>query len=30
MYVVLIYETGAPDVLRFEEVERPEPGDGRA
>jgi NADPH:quinone reductase-like Zn-dependent oxidoreductase len=28
MRAVLIHETGSPDVLRFEEVERPEPGDG--
>jgi NADPH:quinone reductase-like Zn-dependent oxidoreductase len=28
MHAVLIHETGSPDVLSFEEVERPEPGDG--
>lgn len=28
MRAVLIHETGSPDVLRFEEAERPEPGDG--
>lgn len=28
MYAVLIHETGSPDVLRFEEAERPEPSDG--
>ena len=28
MHAVLIHETGGPDVLRFEEVERPEPGEG--
>jgi NADPH:quinone reductase-like Zn-dependent oxidoreductase len=28
MHAVLIHETGSPDVLRFEEAERPEPGDG--
>jgi NADPH:quinone reductase-like Zn-dependent oxidoreductase len=28
MHAVLIHETGGPDVLRYEEVERPEPGDG--
>jgi NADPH:quinone reductase-like Zn-dependent oxidoreductase len=28
MHAVLIRETGSPDVLRYEEVDRPEPGDG--
>lgn len=28
MRAVLIHETGGPDVLSFEETERPEPGDG--
>jgi NADPH:quinone reductase-like Zn-dependent oxidoreductase len=28
MRAVLIHETGSPDVLSLEEVERPEPGDG--
>ena len=28
MRAVLIHETGGPDVLRLEETERPEPGDG--
>jgi NADPH:quinone reductase-like Zn-dependent oxidoreductase len=28
MHAVLIHETGGPDVLRFEEVERPAPGEG--
>ncbi len=28
MHAVVIHETGSPDVLRYEEVERPEPGDG--
>src|SRR5258708_38274006 len=28
MQAVVIHETGAPDVLRLEEIERPEPGDG--
>jgi NADPH:quinone reductase-like Zn-dependent oxidoreductase len=28
MKAVLIHETGGPDVLRYEEVDRPEPGDG--
>ncbi|MFZ1155101.1 MAG: NADP-dependent oxidoreductase [Solirubrobacteraceae bacterium] len=28
MHAVVIHETGGPDVLRFEETERPEPGDG--
>ena len=28
MKAVVIHETGGPDVLRLEEVERPEPGDG--
>lgn len=28
MYAVMIHETGSPDVLRLEEVERPKPGDG--
>lgn len=28
MHAVVIHETGSPDVLRYEEVDRPEPGDG--
>jgi NADPH:quinone reductase-like Zn-dependent oxidoreductase len=28
MQAVVIHETGGPDVLRLEEIERPEPGDG--
>jgi NADPH:quinone reductase-like Zn-dependent oxidoreductase len=28
MHAIVIHETGDPDVLRYEEVERPEPGDG--
>lgn len=28
MHAVLIHETGGPDVLRYEEAERPTPGDG--
>jgi NADPH:quinone reductase-like Zn-dependent oxidoreductase len=28
MHAVTIHETGSPDVLRYEETERPEPGDG--
>jgi NADPH:quinone reductase-like Zn-dependent oxidoreductase len=28
MHAVVMHETGSPDVLRYEEVERPEPGDG--
>jgi NADPH:quinone reductase-like Zn-dependent oxidoreductase len=28
MKAVVMHETGDPDVLRYEEVERPEPGDG--
>ncbi len=28
MHAVLIHETGSPDVLRYEETERPEPGEG--
>jgi NADPH:quinone reductase-like Zn-dependent oxidoreductase len=28
MQAVVIHETGDPDVLRYEEAERPEPGDG--
>src|SRR5256885_5399274 len=28
MQAVLMRQTGGPDVLRFEEVERPAPGDG--
>jgi NADPH:quinone reductase-like Zn-dependent oxidoreductase len=28
MQAVVIHETGGPDVLQLEEVERPEPGDG--
>src|SRR5213076_3039240 len=27
MHAVVIHETGDPDVLRYEEAERPEPGD---
>src|SRR5438552_15416575 len=29
MKAVVIHETGNPDVLRYEEVERPEPGEGQ-
>jgi NADPH:quinone reductase-like Zn-dependent oxidoreductase len=29
MKAVMIYETGDPDVLRYEETDRPEPGDGQ-
>ena len=29
MQAVLIHETGSPDVLHYEEAERPEPGDGQ-
>jgi NADPH:quinone reductase-like Zn-dependent oxidoreductase len=29
MQAVLIHETGGPDVLHYEEAERPEPGDGQ-
>jgi NADPH:quinone reductase-like Zn-dependent oxidoreductase len=28
LHAVLIHETGGPDVLRYEEAERPTPGDG--
>jgi NADPH:quinone reductase-like Zn-dependent oxidoreductase len=28
MQAVLIRETGSPDVLHYEEADRPEPGDG--
>jgi NADPH:quinone reductase-like Zn-dependent oxidoreductase len=28
MRAVVMHETGDPDVLRYEEAERPEPGDG--
>jgi NADPH:quinone reductase-like Zn-dependent oxidoreductase len=28
MHAVVMHETGDPDVLRYEEAERPEPGDG--
>src|SRR5215212_1295219 len=28
MYAVVVHETGDPDVLQYEEVERPQPGDG--
>jgi NADPH:quinone reductase-like Zn-dependent oxidoreductase len=28
LHAVLIHQTGGPDVLRLEEAERPEPGDG--
>ena len=28
MHAVAMHETGGPDVLRYEEVERPEPGEG--
>src|SRR4051812_203436 len=28
MHAVVMHETGAPDVLRYEEAERPEPGEG--
>jgi NADPH:quinone reductase-like Zn-dependent oxidoreductase len=28
MQAVLIHETGSPDVLRYEQADRPEPGDG--
>ena len=28
MHAVVIRETGGPEVLRYEEAERPEPGDG--
>jgi NADPH:quinone reductase-like Zn-dependent oxidoreductase len=28
MQAVVVHETGDPDVLRYEEAERPEPGDG--
>jgi len=28
MHAVVMYETGSPDVLRYEEVDRPEPGEG--
>src|SRR5215211_264180 len=29
MKAAVIYETGDPDVLRYEETDRPEPGDGQ-
>jgi NADPH:quinone reductase-like Zn-dependent oxidoreductase len=29
MQAVVIHETGGPDVLHYEEAERPEPGDGQ-
>jgi NADPH:quinone reductase-like Zn-dependent oxidoreductase len=29
MHAILIHETGDPDVLRYEEAERPEPADGQ-
>ena len=29
MHAVVMHETGAPEVLRYEEAERPEPGDGQ-
>src|SRR2546423_10306527 len=28
MHAVVIHETGPPDVLQYQEIERPEPGDG--
>jgi NADPH:quinone reductase-like Zn-dependent oxidoreductase len=28
MHAMVIHETGPPDVLHYEEIERPEPGDG--
>jgi NADPH:quinone reductase-like Zn-dependent oxidoreductase len=28
MHAIVIHETGGPDVLHYEETERPEPGDG--
>jgi len=28
VHAVVMHETGGPDVLRYEEVDRPEPGDG--
>ena len=28
MHAVVIHETGNPDVLHYEEADRPEPGDG--
>src|SRR4051812_50049200 len=28
MQAVVVHETGGPEVLRYEEVERPEPADG--
>ncbi len=28
MKAVVMHETGSPEVLRYEETERPEPGDG--
>ena len=28
MHAVVIHETGNPDVLHYEETDRPEPGDG--
>jgi NADPH:quinone reductase-like Zn-dependent oxidoreductase len=30
MHAVVMHETGDPDVLRYEETQRPEPGDGEA
>src|SRR5438067_2618101 len=28
MHAVVMHETGDPDVMRYEEIDRPEPGDG--
>ena len=28
MQAVVMHETGEPDVMRYEETDRPEPGDG--
>jgi NADPH:quinone reductase-like Zn-dependent oxidoreductase len=28
MKAVVMHETGSPDVLRYEEIEPPEPGEG--
>jgi len=28
MQAMVMHETGDPDVLRYEEIDRPEPGDG--
>ena len=28
MHAVVMHETGEPDVMRYEEIDRPEPGDG--